>query len=440
MAVAQDSISIDPTAYQDVFLRKDKRYYAFVSGVGAGKTYAGIVRTILNMRDWNPGEMGAIVAPTRQMIVNVIIPEMREMGILDAWEYNSAYADEPGIHAPNGSRALILSADNKKTIERLRGLNLAWGWIDERTAVPTRAHEILSQRLRTGNYRNLFETTTPSGKGDIYDFYVGSLDIQPQGYGQADIYASDDRLAIVGVPTDANPHTPEDYKESMQQDLPDKIRQQEVEGKFVEIGSGIFTLDMMSYTHTTEMDESWTMNYILGVDPASKADEQQARETDSDYWAICLIGVRPTTGEIYVIDQKRKRGMTLREGISWISKTASQVPAPELIIESNQSQRWLQQELASEGLNTTPVQSTRDKEDKLIDLSIPLENDRIIFVNHNRNATSENPDDRWQDLRDEMLAFPNGSHDDCLDSLYLAVDNATSSTQALSGDMYGIRE
>jgi len=169
MAVAQESISIDPTAYQDVFLRKDKRYYAFVSGVGAGKTYAGIVRTILNMRDWNPGEMGAIVAPTRQMIVNVIIPEMREMGILDGWEYNSAYADEPGIHAPNGSRALILSADNKKTIERLRGLNLAWGWIDERTAVPTRAHEILSQRLRTGNYRNLFETTTPSGKGDIYD-------------------------------------------------------------------------------------------------------------------------------------------------------------------------------------------------------------------------------------------------------------------------------
>jgi len=87
MAVAQESISITPTDYQDVFLRKDKRYYAFVSGVGAGKTYAGIVRTILNMRDWNPGEMGAIVAPTRQMVVNVIIPEnardgyLRRMGI-----------------------------------------------------------------------------------------------------------------------------------------------------------------------------------------------------------------------------------------------------------------------------------------------------------------------------------------------------------------------
>jgi hypothetical protein len=132
--------------------------------------------------------------------------------------------------------------------------------------------------------------------------------------------------------------------------------------------------------------------------------------------------------------------MTLQEGIEWISSTAATVPSPELIIEANQSQRWLQQELASEGLNTTPVQSTRNKEDRLIDLSIPLENDRILFVNHDRNSTPASPDDRWSDLRDELLAFPDGSHDDCLDSLYLAVDNARSSTQALTGDMYGIRE
>ena len=441
--MSKSKISPFPAQKKFIDKHRTKRYYGYISGVGAGKTYAGIVRTMLNMRRWNTGQMGAIIAPTRQMIVNVIIPEMRDIGLFDPpinWQYKSAYSDQPGIHTPDGGRALILSADNKKTVERLRGLNLAWVWIDERTAVPSRAQEIAMQRLRIGEYRNLYVTTTPKGKDDVYDFFVGDVDTNEQELEHGTLYEADDRLAVVGVPTSANPHTPDDYKDAMAADMPEEIRQQEVEGKFVEIGAGIFTLDMMTYTHTTEMDESWRMNYILGVDPASKADEQQARETDSDYWAICLIGVRPTTGEIYVIDQKRKRGMTLREGISWISKTASQVPAPELVIESNQSQRWLQQELASEGLNTTPVQSTRDKEDKLIDLSIPIENDRIIFVNHNRNATSENPDDRWQDLRDEMLAFPNGSHDDCLDSLYLAVDNATSSTQALSGDMYGIRE
>jgi len=441
--MSKSKISPFPAQKEFIDKHKTKRYYGYVSGVGAGKTFSGIIRTMLNMRRWNVGQMGAIIAPTRQMIVNVIIPEMRDLGLFDPpinWEYKSAYSDQPGIHTPDGGRALILSADNTKTVERLRGLNLAWVWIDERTAVPSRAQEIAMQRLRIGEYRNLYVTTTPKGKDDVYDFFVGDVDTNEQELEHGTLYEADDRLAVVGVPTSANPHTPDDYKDAMAADMPEEIRQQEVEGKFVEIGAGIFTLDMMTYTHTTEMDESWRMNYILGVDPASKADEQQARETDSDYWAISLIGVRPTTGEIYVIDQKRKRGMTLREGISWISKTASQVPAPELIIESNQSQRWLQQELASEGLNTTPVQSTRDKEDKLIDLSIPLENDRIIFVNHNRNSTKENPDDRWHDLRDEMLAFPNGSHDDCLDSLYLAVDNATSSTQALSGDMYGIRE
>src|SRR6056297_3178262 len=256
-----------PTPYQDAFLRGDKRYIGFVSGVGAGKTYAGIIRTVLNMTEWNPGEMGAIVAPTRQMVVNVIIPEMRDLGLLDRWEYNSSYSDEPGLHSPNGSRALILSADNSKTIERLRGLNLAWGWIDERTAVPNRAKEILSQRLRTGRYRNLFETTTPKGKDDTYEFYVGGTNANQSELGEATIYECDDRLAIVGVPTSANEHTPEDYKEAMEQDMPDDVRQQEIQGRFVEVGSGVFSRDMLTYIAPEDAQDK-RLSTIIAVDPA----------------------------------------------------------------------------------------------------------------------------------------------------------------------------
>ena len=256
---------LTPTPYQDEFLRGDKRYLGFVSGVGAGKTYAGIIRTFLNMERWNRGEMGAIVAPTRQMVVNVIIPEMRELGLLDKWSYNSSYSDEPGLHSPNGARALILSADNKKTIERLRGLNLSWGWIDERTAVPNRAAEILSQRLRTGNYRNLYETTTPSGKDETYEFYVGGVDAVKRSFGEASIFECDDRLAIVGVPTRANPNTPEDYKDAMEKDMPEQIRAQEVRGEFVEIGSGVLTRDMLSAVNSDVLD-STELTFHVGVD------------------------------------------------------------------------------------------------------------------------------------------------------------------------------
>jgi hypothetical protein len=74
---------IDPFEEQQPFLKSDKRYLGYVSGVGAGKTFSGILRTIRNMMEWNPDTMGAIIAPTRQMIVNVIIPEMRNLGLFD---------------------------------------------------------------------------------------------------------------------------------------------------------------------------------------------------------------------------------------------------------------------------------------------------------------------------------------------------------------------
>ena len=307
MSVQRGGNKIDFTTltdYQDEFLRADKRYLGFISGVGAGKTYAGIVRTFLNMEVWNPGEMGAIVAPTRQMIINVIIPEMRELGLMEKWEYNSSYSDEPGIHSPNGSRALILSADNKKTIERLRGLNLSWGWVDERTAVADRAKEILMQRLRTGEYRNLFETTTPKGKDGTYEFYVDTPETEPTEFGEATLYETEDRLAIVGVPTRANPELPEDYQEAMSADMPEEIRAQEVEGRFIEVGGGVYTPDMFDWIQPEKVAD--TVQPMIGVDPAVQADSKRAQDDDSDFWAVTLAYWYPNHSELYVADTAQK--------------------------------------------------------------------------------------------------------------------------------------
>lgn len=223
-----------PFKEQEPFLRAQHKYYGYISGVGAGKTYAGIIRTAMNIEEWNPGEMGAIVAPTTTMVKDVILPQMRELGLLDHWEYKSAHTDEPGIHAPNGARVLILSADNRRTIERLRGLNLAWWWIDEAASVEERAYDILTQRLRVGNYRNGFVTTTPKGRNYIYNTFVGDIDGDYDTHGEADIYVANDRLSILRVPTHANPHSPEDYKEQMDADHEGKFYEQEVLGKFVQ--------------------------------------------------------------------------------------------------------------------------------------------------------------------------------------------------------------
>jgi len=421
---------------QDRFLWADKRYMGYISGVGAGKTFAGIIRTYLNMQNWNPGEMGAIVAPTRQMVVNVIIPEMRDMGLIGdncPWEYKSAYSDEPGLHSENGSRALILSADNTKAIERLRGLNLAWVWMDEEAVIDSRAREIAMQRLRTGEYRNLYITTTPKGKNHTYDFFVGNVDPDKDNYGEATVYETEDRVAIVGVPTSANPHTPEDYKEAMESDLPDALRAQEVQGEFVEIGAGVFTSPDELY----DRKHRW----VLGVDVGVEADSMKAQQNDTDYWAASLIMVDGMGRQAYLVDTQRKRGLTLKQGVDWIANIVSDVPSPEIYVESNQSQRWLKQELQDTGLNARAVMNTSNKEDRLIQLTIPLERGDVKFLNREMDKQL-GYDPRFKELISEMLSFPEGSHDDLLDSLEIAVNNLDLGdySNILGTDPYGKKD
>ena len=410
-------MDFSPTQYQQAFLRGDKRYLGFISGVGAGKTYAGVIRTVLNLSRWNAGDMGAIVAPTRQMIVNVIVPEMRDLGLLDRWEYRSAYSDEPGIHTPEGSRALLLSADNNRTIERLRGLNLAWAWVDEATAVDPRAFQILKQRLRVGDYRNLFVTTTPNGYDHVHDLFVDHDDVQDSTFGDATVYERDDRLAIVGVPTDANPHLPEDYQQAMQQDLPEAVRAQEVQGRFVEVGGGVFARDMLTLTDPDTVADYVTP--VVGIDPAVTADQQAANRQDSDYWAVCVGYVNQRHGYLYISDVGHRRGMSLQEGVDWINGIVAQLPTEATVaVESNQAQRWLAQELQQSGIHTTEAFSTRNKEDKLLDLAVPLSNDTIQFLDYGDGLAD------YDDLVTQLLAFPEGSHDDLLDALWLTMDTA----------------
>ena len=221
-----------PFTEQEPFLWDDHKFYGYISGVGAGKTVAGLIRTALNASVWNPGEMGAIVAPTTTMIKDVIIPLMREVGLLDRWDYRSNHTEEPGLHTPEGGRILILSASNKRTIERLAGLNLAYWWVDEGARVPDRAIEILEQRLRTGRYRNGYLTTTPMGKDHVYDFFIDE-DGDERAYGEAMLHDSGDRLSILRVPSFANPHTPDDFKDQMAE-KEGQVYDREVLGEFVD--------------------------------------------------------------------------------------------------------------------------------------------------------------------------------------------------------------
>ena len=414
--------TIKPYKEQQPFIwDRDKRYYGFVSGSGAGKTVAGVARTELNAEEWNQGAMGAIIAPTTRMIKNNIIPVMRKFGYLSDWEYKSTHSDEPGIHlgGPDGGRVLLLSASDERTIEYLNGLSLAYIWMDEHRDIPPRATEIAIQRLRAGDYRNMYITTTPRGFNHTYDFFVGDHEATERAWGEATIYNTEDRLCVTGVPSYANPYTPQDYKDALDSDLPEEIRAQEVQGEFVEIGSGVFSRDMLTYIAPEDAQDK-RLSTIIAVDPAVTADAHSAESQDSDYWALVVVQAHRAHGKIYVSDYQRRRGMSLQEGVQWISQVASSAGDCSVVVEANQSQRWLSQALRDNGIGTQPVQSSRNKENRLIDLSVPLENDTIQFVDW---SDDESPGKYYDDLISELLAFPEG-HDDLIDALWLAADNS----------------
>jgi len=56
----------------------------------------------------------------------------------------------------------------------------------------------------------------------------------------------------------------------------------------------------------------------------------------------------------------------------------------------------------------------------LIQLSVPFENERIRLINFDTQP-KEGLDDRWQQFIQEWIAFPDGTHDDMLDAVELAL-------------------
>lgn len=430
-----------PYREQIKFLGRDRPYYGFISGSGAGKTFAGVYRLWLNATLWNPDEMGAIIVPDKSQFTDNIKPIMEDFGLMDRWHYNSVYTDEPGLVTDNGQRILILSADNDRQIGRIKGKNLAYIWMDEEAEIDSRAREIADQRLRVGSYPNLFITTTPDGYNHTYDFFKGEVtDAIEEPFGKGKLIYNDDKLAVVGVPSEANPAIDDKHIARQRRNLPEHIVQQEIEGDFVEIGAGVFTRDMLTFTHADDISTDLSMKTIIAVDPAATVDAQRAESQDSDYWACAVVQAVPSQDRVYVTETVRRRGMSLASGCEWIASIANQARGAHVVAEANQAQRWLIEELKDYGVYADPVTSTRNKESRILDLSIPLENGTIEFVDWNAETPEDvGKDHPYQELVGELLSFPEGSHDDMVDALHRAVDFAPVSlgTNILGADPYG---
>jgi Phage terminase large subunit len=250
----------------DAAISSDASNHVIISGLGAGKTTTLIMRAWANAERWNRGELGAIIAPDWPTIKNAILPTMREFGLLEVCDYVGPGGEEPGVHTPSGSRIILQTASNERKIRRLRGPNLAWVGIDEPASLAERAWEVLSGRLRVGNYRNAFLTGTPRGFNWVYDrFYEDDAEIVHDDV--YEIRESDRVRGVFGVPSWLNPHNPDDYIERLKDEYSGSYYEQEVEGSFTQFEGLVYPwFDRDEHIRKSEdLPDSWDET-IFGVD------------------------------------------------------------------------------------------------------------------------------------------------------------------------------
>lgn len=207
----------DPTEPQLKIIDSAAKFRVFLGGIGSGKTACGWMNTVLEAIE-QPGSLGVVVAPTYQSIRDVI---WREMYI---WVPDQIIKDfnetQKELKLINGSEILFRSADNPRNIERLRGMSIAYFWIDEITIMPRLVWEILVGRLRQPNMRYRAWLTGTPKMNWVYDTFITKE-------------LSDDYFIVKEIPTFSNVHLPHDYVKSLEEQYSGQFYDQEILGKFV---------------------------------------------------------------------------------------------------------------------------------------------------------------------------------------------------------------
>jgi hypothetical protein len=203
------------------FHNSDHRFRGFVSGVGAGKTWAGAVEVLRQPA----GSVGVVAAPTFRMLEDATIATFYEVAqkfVIP--ESRRQYQCE----LINGTKVLFRSADDP---ERMRGPNLGWFWLDEAAMMEPLIWEIMIGRLRKDPGRGWI-TTTPKGTVNwIYKVFV--------------LEKTDD-VFLVQCRTDSNVFLPDFFIDSLNMRYTGAWKKQEFEGEFVNFGEHLAYHDYRS--------------------------------------------------------------------------------------------------------------------------------------------------------------------------------------------------
>ncbi|WP_062196499.1 phage terminase large subunit [Caldimonas taiwanensis] len=197
------------------------------------------------------------------------------------------------------------------------------------------------------------------------------------------------------LPTSANPYISADEIEAKRRELPALVFAQEYEAQFVTFGGNLIRAEML-----VDAPCPPHLPVCLGVDLAISSKE------GADFTAIAAMARDPETGIVYVKEVERGRWQ-FHEAQQRIKAAAARHRPKLIAVEQTQYQAAMVQELLR--TTTLPVRGIRPERDKVTRFA-PL------LTRFEQHQVRLDPAGVPSAVRDELLAFPEGEHDDCVDA------------------------
>lgn len=152
---------------QKLFVENDARFSFYVGGLGAGKTFAGAVRTLIYVTKY-PGSLGLVGAPTFTMLRDTTMRTFFELCPPNLIRHHNK--NELKTTFINDTEVLWRSMDDP---DKCRGINLSWFWLDEAPFCGYYAWKVLKARAGRQDPKRFptagWATGTPKGKDGFYE-------------------------------------------------------------------------------------------------------------------------------------------------------------------------------------------------------------------------------------------------------------------------------
>jgi len=381
--------------------QSNARFKVLSAGRRWGKTRLGVWLCL--EKAWKGGRAWWI-APTYAMALEGW-KDLRNIGI----EYGTLIKEsEKTVIMPTGGSVSIRSADNP---DRLRGAGLDFVVLDECAFMkPNVWAEVVRPTLTERQGGALF-ISTPKGFNWFEELYNKAESLDDWQRWQ--------------LPTKTNPFVPLSELDIAREEIGTYLYSQEYEAKFVEFTGGIFKEDWIkTYTKETIQFMNNTgyfenrIQYDLGTEKVFDIECQKFATVDlatstkqtADYTVIACFA-KTENNKLILIDLVRER----LEGPDIVPKIKQKVNEHGLSyvgIERAGYQLSLIQIARREGLIVKELRPDKDKVSRALPLSAFMEGGSMFL-----NPTNMH----YDDLKRELLQFPESEHDDMVDALAYGV-------------------